>query len=96
MIQFKRAQAQNQASIQKHLEANRADSSSEEENEDVLQEAVSKVLLSYQVEGGDTEKSLSYLTDIFLSGQAICLICISSVKKIDPVRMVFFFLKFFY
>lgn len=92
MKKFKRAQAENRASIEKHLEANEfLDSSSEEEESgNALDEAVGKVLSSYQVEGGDTEKTLSYLSDVLQSGGAICLICISSVKKTDAVHNLFF------
>ena len=87
MRKFRRAQAENQAAIEKHLVANDLlDSSSEdEENGIVLEEAVDKVVSLYQVEGGDTKKTLSYLSDILQSGGAICLICISSVKKTDAV-----------
>ncbi|XP_015119941.1 NF-X1-type zinc finger protein NFXL1 [Diachasma alloeum] len=88
MRKFKRAQAQNQASIERHLNGNVLESSSDEENESShqsLQQAVSKTLSSYEFEGGDTEKTLSYLTDLFQSGGAVCLICISSVKKSDPI-----------
>lgn len=109
MRKFLRAQAQNQASIKKHLmeqQANKktafhvdSSSSEDDDNEDreqVLQLAVSKVVSSYKGEGGDTEKSLSYLTDVFQSGGATCLICISSVKKIDPVSEKSLFRKFCY
>lgn len=90
MRKFKRAQAQNQASIERHLDKNKVLdlSSSDEENEstnEILQRAVNETLSSYQYEGGDSEKALSYLTDVFQSGGAICLICISSVKKTDSI-----------
>ncbi|KAJ8683711.1 hypothetical protein QAD02_019503 [Eretmocerus hayati] len=85
MRKFRRAQAENQAAIQKHLQENIESSSSDEDNEDVLETAVEKVLSNYQHEGGDVEKTLSYLTDTFQSGGAVCLICISSVKKTDAI-----------
>lgn len=87
MKKFKRAQAENRKAIEKHLESKEfLDSSSEEEDSgNALDEAVGKVLSSYQVEGGDTEKTLSYLSEVLQSGGAICLICISSVKKTDAI-----------
>lgn len=88
MKKFKRAQAQNQAAIDRHLNNKILESSSDEDNEpinEVLQQAVNKTLSTYQFEGGDAEKALSYLTDVFQSGGAVCLICISSVKKPDAV-----------
>lgn len=91
MRKFKRAQAQNQAAIEKHMEAHPfVESSSDEEDEagqELLEKAVGKVLTSYQDQGGDSEKILSYLADTFQSNGAVCLICISSVKKTDAVRV---------
>ena len=93
MRKFRRAQVENKAAIEKHLVANNLlDSSSEDEEiENALETAVDKVLSLYQVEGGDTEKTLSYLSDVLQSGGAICLICISSVKKTDAVRVHYYF-----
>ncbi|CAD6208541.1 GSCOCG00010535001-RA-CDS [Cotesia congregata] len=96
MKKFKRAQAENQASIQRYLNKNTIESSSDDDDDDDdeekinnnserLQQAVNKTLSSYQCEGGDGEKTLSYLTEIFQSGGAVCLICISTVKKSDPI-----------
>lgn len=89
MQKFKRAQAQNKLSIERHLEANiLLNSSSEEEdetNEEDVQNMVGKVLLAYQGQGMDAEKVISYLVNSFQSSSAVCLICISTVKKIDPV-----------
>ena len=88
MRKFRRAQAQNQASIEKHLVANNVESSSsDDENEEVLETAVEKVLSTYQREGGDVNKTSSYLTETLQFGGAIMyfLICISSVKKTDAI-----------
>lgn len=85
MRKFKRAQAQNQASIKKHLEVNNIESSSSDDDVEVIETAVGQVLSKYQSEGGDVDKTLSYLTETFQSGGAVCLICISSVKKTDAV-----------
>ena len=91
MRKFRRAQAQNQASIEKHLVANNVESSSsDDENEEVLETAVEKVLSTYQREGGDVNKTSSYLTETLQSGGAVCLICISSVKKTDAVCIEIF------
>lgn len=63
-------------------------SSSEEEdetNEEDVQNVVDKVLSSYQGQSTDAEKVISYLINSFQSSSAVCLICISTVKKIDPV-----------
>lgn len=92
MRKFKRAQAQDRASIKKHLEANNtAYSSSDDEdlNDETLQQTVDKVFINYQNDGADTEKFLSYLTDVCHSGASICLVCISSVKKGDAVNTLF-------
>lgn len=89
MQKFKRAQAQNKLSIERHLEANMLlNSSSEEEdetNEEDVQNVVGKVLLAYQGQSMDAEKVISYLVNSFQSSSAVCLICISTVKKIDAV-----------
>ncbi|XP_032670664.1 NF-X1-type zinc finger protein NFXL1 [Odontomachus brunneus] len=89
MHKFKKAQAQNKLSIEKHLEANASlNSSSEEEdetNEDDVQNVVDKVLSAYKGQGIDAEKVISYLVNSFQSSSAVCLICISTVKKIDPI-----------
>jgi len=89
MQKFRRAQAQNKLSIERHLEANMSlNSSSEEEdeaNEEDIQNVVGKVLLAYQGQSTDAEKVISYLINSFQSSSAVCLICISTVKKIDPV-----------
>lgn len=97
MQKFKRAQAENKIAINKHLEANAyLESSSEDENdrnEEDMQNVVEKVLASYQGKEADAEKMLSYLINIFQSGNAVCLICISTIKKADPV---YFFYSFLY
>lgn len=89
MQKFKRAQAENRISINRHLEANSyLESSSDDEddtNEDDIQNVVGKVLSAYQGEEADGEKILSYLVNSFQSGSAVCLICISTVKKADAV-----------
>jgi len=88
MQKFKRAQAQNKLSIEKHLEANALLSSSsedEETNEEDVQNVVGKVLSAYQGQTTDAEKVISYLVNSFQTSSAVCLICISTVKKIDPV-----------
>ncbi|GAB1864395.1 NF-X1-type zinc finger protein NFXL1 [Camponotus japonicus] len=89
MQKFRRAQAQNKLSIERHLEANMSlNSSSEEEdetNEEDVQNVVGKVLLAYQGQSTDAEKVISYLINSFQSSSAVCLICISTVKKIDPI-----------
>jgi uncharacterized membrane-anchored protein len=103
MKKFKKAQVQNQESIKKHLEANIIESSSsEDEVEEILETAVEKVLSNYQYEGGNANRTFSYLTETFQSGGSVCLICISSVKKVDPVCIKVFlilnllFLKYQY
>ncbi|KOX72431.1 NF-X1-type zinc finger protein NFXL1 [Melipona quadrifasciata] len=89
MQKFKRVQAENKLAISKHLEANaHLESSSEDENdrgEDNMQNVIGKILSAYQGEETDAEKILSYLINIFQSGNAVCLICISTVKRADPI-----------
>ncbi|KOC62472.1 NF-X1-type zinc finger protein NFXL1 [Habropoda laboriosa] len=89
MQKFRRAQAENKIAINKHLEANAyLGSSSEDENEkneEDIQTVVEKVLSAYKGKEADAEKILSYLINIFESGSAVCLICISTVKKADPI-----------
>lgn len=91
MQKFKKAQAQNKLSIEKHLEANALlNSSSEEEdetNEEDIQDVVGKVLSAYQGQNTDAEKVISYLVNTFQTSSAVCLICISTVKKIDAVYL---------
>lgn len=94
MKKFKRAQAQNQASIAKHLSVvnKSVESSSDEENDatnEQHQQAFTKALSPYQSEGGDSQAALTHLTDVFQFGGAVCLICISTVKKTDAVRICF-------
>ena len=91
MKKFRKAQAQNQAAIKKHLKANNAESSSEDEVDSTIETAVEKVLSKYQYEGGDPNKIVSYMTETFQSGGAVCLICISSVKKTDAVSFLYFY-----
>lgn len=92
MQKFRRAQVQNKLSIERHLEANASlNYSSEEEdeaNEEDIQNVVDKVLSAYQGQGTDAEKVISYLVNSFQSSSAVCLICISTVKKIDPVCLL--------
>lgn len=89
MEKFKQAQVENKISIKRHLEANASlDSSSEDDDnicEEDIQRTLGEVISAY--EGGqlNTEKIISYLINIFQSGGAICLICISTVKKADPI-----------
>lgn len=89
MQKFRRAQIENKIAINKHLEANTyLESSSEDEddrNEEDMQNVVEKVLSAYQGKEEDSEKILSYLVNIFQSGSAVCLICISTVKKADAI-----------
>lgn len=89
MQKFRQAQAENKIAINKHLEANAyLESSSEDENdrnEEDIQNIVGKVISAYQGKEADAEKILSYLINIFQSGNAVCLICISTVKRADPV-----------
>lgn len=89
MQKFRRAQVQDKIAIKRHLEANAyLESSSEDENdtnEENIENVVGKVLSAYQGREADAEKILSYLINIFQSGSAVCLICISTVKKADAV-----------
>ncbi|XP_012279263.1 NF-X1-type zinc finger protein NFXL1 [Orussus abietinus] len=89
MNKFKRVQAQNRASIERHLEEHPVTSSSSEDEDEgtteLLEKAVGNVLSSYRFKGGDAEKILSYLSNTFQSGGAVCLICISSVKKVEAI-----------
>lgn len=89
MQKFKRAQAENKLAISKHLEANaHLESSSEDEDdrsEENMQNVIEKILSAYQGEEPDAEKISSYLVNILQSGSAVCLICISTVKRVDPV-----------
>ncbi|KAF3422637.1 hypothetical protein E2986_13944 [Frieseomelitta varia] len=89
MQKFKQAEAENKLAISKHLEANAyLESSSEDEDDrskENMQNVIGKILSAYQGEEADAEKILSYLINIFQSGNAVCLICISTVKKTDPV-----------
>lgn len=91
MYKFKKAQAQNKLSIEKHLEANALLNSSSEEdetNEEDVQNVVDKVLSAYQGQGINAEKVISYLINSFQNSSAVCLICISTIKKIDPVSFI--------
>lgn len=89
MQKFRRAQVQDKIAIKRHLEANAyLESSSEDENdtnEENIENVVGKVLSAYQGREADAEKILSYLINIFQSGSAVCLICISTVKKADAI-----------
>lgn len=91
MQKFKQAQVENKISIKRHLEANASlDSSSEDDDnicEEDIQRTLSEVTSAYEGEQLNTEKIISYLINIFQSGGAICLICISTVKKADPVSI---------
>lgn len=95
MQKFRRAQAENKIAINKHLEANAyLESSSEDEddrNEEDMQNVVEKVLSAYQGREADSEKILSYLINVFQSGSAVCLICISTIKKADAVCYTMYF-----
>lgn len=90
MQKFRRAQAQNKIAINKHLEANAYLESSSEDEDDIntedIQNVVGKVLSGYQGKEADAEKILSYLVNAFQSGSAVCLICISTIKKADAVQ----------
>jgi hypothetical protein len=90
MQKFNKAQEQNKLSIERHLEANTLYSSSEDENdvetnENDIQNVVDQVLQAYQGQSIDAEKVMSYLINSFQSSNAVCLICISTIKKTDPV-----------
>ncbi|KAG5306175.1 NFXL1 protein, partial [Acromyrmex insinuator] len=88
MQKFKKAQAQNKLSIERHLEANallNSSSEDEETNEEDVQNVVDKILSAYQGQSTDAEKVISYLVNSFQTSSAVCLICISTVKKIDPI-----------
>lgn len=99
MQKFKRAQAENKLSIKRHLEANSIlNSSSEEEdetNEEVVQNVVDKILSAYHGQETDSERIISYLVNSFQSSSAVCLICISTVKRIDPVYNIKYIINFF-
>lgn len=85
MQKFKKARVQKQ-SIEKHLETNELFSEEEDDtNEEDVQDVVGKVLSAYQGQSTDAEKVISYLVNFFQSSTSVCLICISTVKKIDPV-----------
>lgn len=95
MQKFKKAQAQNKLSIERHLANAPLNSSSEEEdetNEEDVQNVVDKVLSAYQGQDVDAEKVISYLVNSFQSSSAVCLICISTVKKTDPVCLYSIFI----
>ncbi|KAI4480690.1 hypothetical protein M0802_014162 [Mischocyttarus mexicanus] len=89
MQKFKQAQVENKMSIKRHLEANASlDSSSEDEDnicEEDIQKTLGEVMSAYKGEQLNTEKIMSYLINVFQSGGAICLICISTVKRADPI-----------
>ncbi|XP_066587733.1 NF-X1-type zinc finger protein NFXL1 isoform X2 [Prorops nasuta] len=86
MQKFRKAQKLNQAAIEKYLEKSPSlNSSSEDEDEEAIQKSVDQVMILYQGEGVDVEKVISYLANLFQSGGAVCLICISNVKKVDPI-----------
>uniref|UniRef100_A0A1Y1M097 PHD-type domain-containing protein n=4 Tax=Photinus pyralis TaxID=7054 RepID=A0A1Y1M097_PHOPY len=79
---FKEVQAKMQQAVQKHVKE--WDSSSEEEEELQTNSIISKLFEKYKLSGGLTEnlEAHSFVTDV--SG-VICAICISSVKRSDPV-----------
>lgn len=87
MQKFQTIQLENQISIERHLE-NYDYSSSEEEydgDSEDAQKVIDNIFSSYEGSGIDREKILSHLINSFQSGQVVCLICISTIKKVDPV-----------
>lgn len=93
MQKFKIAQAQNKLSIERHLEAiallNSSSEDEDEANEEDAQHIVDKVISAYQGQRADAEKVISYLINSLQSSSVVCLICISTVKKTDPVIFIF-------
>ncbi|XP_077301482.1 NF-X1-type zinc finger protein NFXL1 [Arctopsyche grandis] len=80
---FKEASANMQASIQKHV--SNYESSSEEED---LEEAqiLDSVTGNYIGQGNmSLGKTREFLEQSFQSGAAICLVCIASVKRVQPI-----------
>lgn len=85
---FRREQEKLQAAVQKHLEEQDYESSSDEEaleSESILN-SVFQNYGQFVSNASGIEKTQQFLENTFQSGAAICLICIGSVKRSDPVR----------
>ncbi|KAK6628816.1 hypothetical protein RUM43_002632 [Polyplax serrata] len=84
---FRREQEKLQAAVQKHLEEQDYESSSDEEaleSESILN-SVFQNYGQFVSNASGIEKTQQFLENTFQSGAAICLICIGSVKRSDPV-----------
>ncbi|KAK3912840.1 NF-X1-type zinc finger protein NFXL1 [Frankliniella fusca] len=84
---FDEARLKMEAAVKKHMVQNYE--SSDEEDDIQVDPIVGSVLQSYAAIGGsnvDLGRTQHYLEELFQSGAATCLICIGSVKRIDPVR----------
>ncbi|CAG0879902.1 unnamed protein product, partial [Darwinula stevensoni] len=90
---FKEACAKIQASVQEYLEKHGdiLDSSSEDEDPDEKNQGdgtsvLESIMEKYSQSGGeDLGKTRQFLQDAFKSGTNVCLICIASVKRVEPI-----------
>lgn len=85
---FEEACAEIKANVDKHvakLNQELGDSSSEEEETSNDTDIISTVFNLYGKSGTELVKIEQVLKDSFRSGTAVCLICIASVKKSDPI-----------
>lgn len=79
---FKEASKKNIEAAKKNLQ--NYESSSEEE--DIPSNNIlDSVFKGYSGDNVDLQKTQEFLENVFLSGTAICLICIGSVKRLDPI-----------
>ena len=86
---FEDACAEIQANVKKHVQNIATDLSDEESSEGEVEERdssiISNVLNKYAKSTLDLTKTEEIIKDSLRSGIASCLICISSVKKSDPI-----------
>ncbi|EEB18933.1 nuclear transcription factor, X-box binding protein, putative [Pediculus humanus corporis] len=86
-IKFKNAQEKLQASVNKHLEQQEYESSSDEEpleSESILS-SVFKNYDQFNDKHEGVERTQQFLENAFQSGAGICLICIGSIKRADTI-----------
>lgn len=86
---FQNAQEKLQANIQRHLQNDYESSSSDEENLEA-ESILKTVLKNYSAlngQGDSLGRTQQFLENAFQSGAGICLICIATVKRIDPVSL---------
>lgn len=88
---FRKAQQKNQAAVTKYLDNQEYESSSDEETLET-ESILNSIFKNYSQFGSNqgVEKTQQFLENAFQSGAGICLICIGSIKRADPVSLQVF------